>query len=72
MVSKEVFTAIQADFVESQEFTELAEFYRPGMTFVCHHNAYLVAGFLQRRGHEEPATGHGVLSMPRAGEAYPP
>ena len=52
MVSKEVFTAIQADFVESQEFTELAEFYRPGMTFVCHHNAYLVAGFLQRRGHE--------------------
>ena len=52
MVSKEVFTAIQADFVESQEFIELAEYYRPGMTFVCHHNAYLVAGFLQRRGHE--------------------
>jgi len=27
MVSKEEFAAIQSDFVESQEFTELAEFY---------------------------------------------
>ena len=60
MVSKEEFTAIQADFVESQEFIELAEFYRPGMDFVCHHNAYLVAGFLQRRGYESlhRATGY--------------
>ena len=52
MVSKEEFAAIQADFVESQEFIELAEYYRPDMTFVCHHNTYLVAGFLQRRGYE--------------------
>ena len=60
MVSKEEFAAIEADFIESQEFIELAEYYRPGMAFVCHHNSYLVAGFLQRRGYESLhwATGH--------------
>jgi len=50
MISKELFDAIRADFVLSQEFLELAEFYRPGIEFVCHHNSYLVAGFLQQRG----------------------
>ena len=52
MVSKKEFAAIRADFVESQEFIDIAHHYRRGMDFVCHHNAYLVAGFLQRRGHE--------------------
>jgi hypothetical protein len=50
MISKELFDAIRTDFVESQEFIELVEFYRPGMELVCHHNSYLVAGFLERRG----------------------
>lgn len=50
MVSKELFAAIHADFIESQEFLEHAECYRRGMKFVCHHNSYLVAAFLQRRG----------------------
>lgn len=52
MVSKEEFGAIRADFVESQEFIQFAHDLRRGTDFVCHHNAYLVAGFLHRRGHE--------------------
>ena len=52
MVSKEEFVAIRADFVESQEFIDIAHDRHRGRDLVCHHNAYLVAGFLQRRGHE--------------------
>ena len=52
MVSQQDFTTIHTDFIESQEFIEHAECYRPGMKFVCHHNSYLVAAFLQRRGHK--------------------
>jgi len=44
---------LQADFVESQEFLDTAEEIRRDMNFICHHNAYLVAGFLQRQGHED-------------------
>src|SRR5271165_7101480 len=52
MVSKEQFDAIHADFIESQEFLDLAHHNGRGIDFVCHHNAYLVAGFLQRHGLE--------------------
>lgn len=52
MVNKEEFAAIHTDFIESQEFIELAHDFRSSMDFRCHHNAYLVAAFLQRRGHE--------------------
>lgn len=53
MVSKEEFAALQADFIESQEFIDIVHDRHQGRSdFVCHHNAYLVATFLQRRGHE--------------------
>jgi hypothetical protein len=52
MVSKEEFDSLETDFIASQEFVDIAEESRHDMKFVCHHNAYLVAGFLQRRGHE--------------------
>jgi hypothetical protein len=52
MVSKEEFAAIWDDFVMSQEFMDMAHELRRGMDFPCHHNAYLVAGFLERLGHE--------------------
>jgi len=52
MLSKEEFTAIETDFDDSEEFIQIANALRRGMDFVCHHNAYLVAGFLRRRGHK--------------------
>jgi hypothetical protein len=52
MLDKNAFASLRSDFIESQEFIEIAHDRRRGMNFVCHHNSYLVAGFLLRRGHE--------------------
>lgn len=52
MVDKAEFAAIEADFIESQEFVDIAHEHELSVDFRCHHNAYLVAAFLQRRGHE--------------------
>jgi len=51
MLDRNAFATLESDFIESQEFIEIAHDRRRGMNFVCHHNSYLVAGFLQRRGH---------------------
>src|SRR6185437_4384449 len=52
MLSKEQFITLDRDFVESQDFVELVGDVDVscGRDFVCHHNAYLVAGFLNWRG----------------------
>jgi len=49
MFNKLAFAALDNDFVESQEFVEIARDRGRGSKFVCHHNSYLVAGFLRRR-----------------------
>jgi hypothetical protein len=51
MLDKNAFANLNLDFVESQDFIEIAHSRRRSMNFVCHHNSYLVAGFLRRRGH---------------------
>lgn len=52
MIKKQEFAALLADFIESQEFVEIAHSNHRSVDFVCHHNAYLVAAFLQRRGYK--------------------
>lgn len=52
MIPKEQFTAFEQDYIESQDFVQLVHDMDPTIMFVCHHNAYLVAGFLARRGHD--------------------
>ena len=52
IIPEELFATIHADFIDSQDFIDFAHhFYRDDVDFRCHHNSYLVAGFLQRRGH---------------------
>jgi hypothetical protein len=66
MLDKGTFAKLRNDFVESQEFIEFAHQRRRDINFVCHHNAYLVAGFLQRRGHADVRwiTGYYKCSSP--------
>ena len=52
MLDKNAFASLDTDFVDSQDFIEIAHDRRDGMNFVCHHNSYLAAGFLRRRGHD--------------------
>lgn len=53
MLNKEEFARLHADFIKSQQVVEIAHWNHRGLDFVCHHNAYLVARFLQDMGHED-------------------
>jgi len=52
MLTKEQFASLKRDFIVSQDFVQIAHDVDRTVNFVCHHNAYLVAGFLKGLGHD--------------------